>query len=87
MIKIVCLGMPYFMVTIVSFSMYRMSHGQNPQLQKKCMKLIRVQSMYTMTPMYHDRHMKKFKRVMRYIKLISMHRRLFWMHLDVHEVV
>jgi hypothetical protein len=31
------------------------------------MKLVRVQSMYTMTPMYHmfkDRHIKKFKRVM-----------------------
>jgi hypothetical protein len=44
------------------------------------MKLIRVQSMYTMTPMQHmykDRHMDKFKRVMRYITLISMHRRLF----------
>jgi hypothetical protein len=30
------------------------------------MKLIRVQSMYTMTfmyPMYKDRHMEKFKRV------------------------
>jgi hypothetical protein len=29
--------------------------------------LVRVQSMYTMTPMYHmlkDRHIKKFKRVM-----------------------
>jgi hypothetical protein len=51
------------------------------------MKLIRVQSMYTMTsmyPMYKDRHMEKFKRVIRHIKLISMHRRLFWMHLDVH---
>jgi hypothetical protein len=31
------------------------------------MKLIRVQSMNTMTPMYHmfkDRHIKKFKKVM-----------------------
>jgi hypothetical protein len=47
------------------------------------MKLIRVQFVYTMTPMYHmykDRHMEKFKRVMRHIKLISMNRRLFWMH-------
>jgi hypothetical protein len=44
------------------------------------MKLIRVQSMYTMTPMYKDRHMEKFQRVMRHITLISMDRRLFWMH-------
>jgi hypothetical protein len=46
--------------------------------------------MYTMTPMYHmywDKHMEKFKRVMRHIKLISMNRRLFWMHLEVHEIV
>jgi hypothetical protein len=45
--------------------------------------------MYTMTPMYHmynDRHMEKFNRVMRYIKLISMNRRLFWMHLEVLEI-
>jgi hypothetical protein len=51
------------------------------------MKVIRVQSMYTMTSMYHiskDRHMEKFKRVIRPIKLISMHRKLFLMHLDVH---
>jgi hypothetical protein len=47
------------------------------------MELIRVQSMYTMTPMYH---MEKFKRVMRHIKFISMNRRLFWMHSGVHEV-
>jgi hypothetical protein len=43
--------------------------------------------MFSMTPMYHmykDSHMDKFKRVIRHIKLISMHRRLFWMHLDVH---
>jgi hypothetical protein len=43
--------------------------------------------MYTVTPMYHmykDRHIQKFKRVMRHIKLIRMHRRLFWMHLDLH---
>jgi hypothetical protein len=39
-------------------------------------------------------HMEKFKKVMRLIKLISidiklisMNRRLFWMHLEVHEVV
>jgi hypothetical protein len=54
------------------------------------MKLIRVQSMYTMTPMCHnykDRHMEKFKRVIKHIKLISMNRRLFWMHLEVHKVV
>jgi hypothetical protein len=31
--------------------------------------------------------MEKFKRVMRHIKLISINRRLFWMHLEVHEVV
>jgi hypothetical protein len=52
------------------------------------MKLFRVQSMYTMTPMYHifkGSHMEKFKRVMRHIKLISMNRRLFWMHLEVLE--
>jgi hypothetical protein len=45
--------------------------------------------MKTMTPKYHmykDRHMKKFKRVMRHMKLISMNRRLFWLHLKVHEV-
>jgi hypothetical protein len=45
--------------------------------------------MYTMTPMYHmykDSHMEKFKRVMRHIKLISMNRRLFLMHLKVHGV-
>jgi hypothetical protein len=45
--------------------------------------------MYTMTPMYHmynDRHMEKFNWVMRYIKLISMNRRLFWMHLEVLEI-
>jgi hypothetical protein len=49
------------------------------------MKLIRVQSMYTMTPKYHmykDRHMEKLKRVMRHIKLISMSRR----HLKLHVV-
>jgi hypothetical protein len=43
-----------------------------------------MQFMYTMTPMYHmykDRHKEKFKRVMRHIKLISMNRRLFLMHL------
>jgi hypothetical protein len=36
---------------------------------------------------YKDSHMEKFKRVMRLIKLISINRRLFWMHLEVHEVV
>jgi hypothetical protein len=43
-----------------------------------------------MTPMCHiykDRHMEKFMRVIRHIKLISMNRSLFWMHLDVHKVV
>jgi hypothetical protein len=46
-----------------------------------------MQSMYTMTPMYHiykDRHMEKLKRVMRHIKWISINRRLFWMQLEVH---
>jgi hypothetical protein len=45
--------------------------------------------MYTMTPMYHvykDRHMEKFKKFMRHIKLISMNKSLFWMHLGVHDV-
>jgi hypothetical protein len=56
------------------------------------MKLIRVQSMYPIIPMYHmykEWHMEKFKRVilLSHIKLISMHRRLFWMHFNVHEVV
>jgi hypothetical protein len=53
------------------------------------MKLIRVQSKCTMTPMYHmykNRHMEKFKRFIRHIKMINMNRRLFWMHLEVHEV-
>jgi hypothetical protein len=53
-----------------------------------CVKLFRVKSMYTMTfmyTMYKDLHMEKFKRVIRHIKLISMHRRLFWMYLDLHE--
>jgi hypothetical protein len=48
-----------------------------------------VQSMYTMTPMYHmfkKRHMDNFKEIMRHIKLISMNRRSFWMRLDLHEV-
>jgi hypothetical protein len=48
-------------------------------------KLLRVQPMYTMTPMYpmyKDRHMEKSKRVMRHIKLVSMNRRLLWMHLE-----
>jgi hypothetical protein len=54
------------------------------------MKLFRVLSMYTMTPMYHifkDTHMDRFKRVMRHIKLISMNRKLFWMHLEVLKAV
>jgi hypothetical protein len=37
--------------------------------------------------MYKDRHMEKFKKVTRHIKLIGMNRRLFWMHLEVHEAV
>jgi hypothetical protein len=37
------------------------------------MKLFRVWSIYTVTPLYKDRHMKKFKRVMKHIKLISMY--------------
>jgi hypothetical protein len=28
-----------------------------------------------------DKHINKFKRVMRHIKMISMNRRLFWMNL------
>jgi hypothetical protein len=47
------------------------------------MKLIRMQSMYTMTPMYQmykDRHMEKLKRFMKHIKLISTNWRLFCMH-------
>jgi hypothetical protein len=44
--------------------------------------------MYSMTPMYKDRHMEEFKRVvMRHIKLINMNSRLFWIYLEVHEVV
>jgi hypothetical protein len=46
--------------------------------------------MYTITPinpMYKYRHIEKFKRVMRHIKLISMNWRLFWIHSEVHEVV
>jgi hypothetical protein len=45
--------------------------------------------MFCMTPMYHmykDSHMEESKRFMRHIKLISMNRRSFWMHLEVHEV-
>jgi hypothetical protein len=30
--------------------------------------------------------MEESKRFMRHIKLISMNRRLFWMHLEVHYV-
>jgi hypothetical protein len=29
--------------------------------------------MYTMTPMYKDKHMEKFERVMKHIKFISSH--------------
>jgi hypothetical protein len=46
--------------------------------------------MYIMTPlyiMYKDSHMEKFKRVMWHIKLIGIIRRLFWMHLEMPEVV
>jgi phage-related protein len=46
--------------------------------------------MHTMTPMFtmcKDRHMEKLKRVMRHIKLISMKRRLFLMHFEVHKAV
>jgi hypothetical protein len=53
------------------------------------MNLIRVQSMFSMTPMFHmykDSHMEESKRFMRHNKIISMNRRYFWMHLDVHEV-
>jgi hypothetical protein len=54
------------------------------------MNLIRVQSINTMTLIYHmyrDKHMEKFKKVMRQIKLISINRNLFWMPLEVYEVV
>jgi hypothetical protein len=51
------------------------------------MKLFRVHSMYTMTHMHKDRHIKKFKRDKKHIKLISINRRLFWMHLEVHKVL
>jgi hypothetical protein len=53
------------------------------------MKSIRVQSVYTMTPMYNmykDRHMEKFKRIMSYIKFNSMNRRLFCINLEVNNV-
>jgi hypothetical protein len=40
-----------------------------------------------MSPMYTDRHMEMFKKVMRHMKSISMSRRLFWMHLEVHKIV
>jgi hypothetical protein len=56
----------------------------------KYMKLFRVKSMYPMTPMYpiyKDLNIKKFKKIIRHIKLISMNIRLFWMHLKVHEAV
>jgi hypothetical protein len=36
--------------------------------------------------MYKDRHIKKLKRVTRHINMISTNRRLFWIHLEVHEV-
>jgi hypothetical protein len=45
--------------------------------------------MYTMTTMFHmykDKYMEKFKRVMRHIGFISINRRLFWMHSEVHDV-
>jgi hypothetical protein len=37
--------------------------------------------------MFKYRHMEKLKRSIRHIKLISMNSRLFWMHLEVQEVV
>jgi hypothetical protein len=46
--------------------------------------------MYTMTTiytMYKVRHMEKTKSVLRHMKLISVSRRLFWMHLQVPEIV
>jgi hypothetical protein len=43
--------------------------------------------MFTIYPMYKNRHIEKFIRSIRHIKLINMNRRLFWMHLEVHEVV
>jgi hypothetical protein len=52
-----------------------------------CIKLFRVQSMFSMTPMYHmykDSRMEESNRFMRHIRLISMNRRLFWITLEVH---
>jgi hypothetical protein len=51
---------------------------------RTCMKMLRVHSMNTMNIMYSlykDRHMEEFTRFMSHIKLISMIRRLLWMHL------
>jgi hypothetical protein len=45
------------------------------------MKLFSVHSIYLMIPMYKNKHMYKFKRVIRHIQLISMNRRFFWKHL------
>jgi hypothetical protein len=45
--------------------------------------------MYTRTlmyPMYRDLYMKKFKKIIRHTKFISMNKRLLWMHLEVHEI-
>jgi hypothetical protein len=38
--------------------------------------------MIPMYPMYKDRHMEKFKKVRRHIKLMSMNMRLSWMHYE-----
>jgi hypothetical protein len=46
-----------------------------------------MNTMTTVYPMYKDKHMEKFERVIRHIKLISMNRRLFWMHLQLHKAV
>jgi hypothetical protein len=39
--------------------------------------------MYTRTLMY-PMYMKKFKKIIRHTKFISMNRRLLWMHLEGH---
>jgi uncharacterized protein YlbG (UPF0298 family) len=65
------------------------AHQINQHDQEVVLDALRFPYMNTTTPMYHmykDRPIKKFKRVMRHIKFISRNRRLFWMHLELHEV-
>jgi hypothetical protein len=55
-----------------------------------CPRFFRGQYIYTVTRRYityKDRHMEKYKKAMRHIKLIRVNKKLFWMHLIVHEVV